>query len=94
MGEHNFSVENVTEIMTKVSQLDVKSMPVYDQLLFMAHVTKFAEAMKPLVDKYYPAQKKKGDLFDELMQYFKQADAEKKDADIKPEDDGVGDAED
>ena len=87
MGDRNFSADDVTEIMSKVSQLDITKMSLSDQLLFMMHVVKFAEAMKPLVDKYSLPPKQKNELFDELLQYFRKSDAEPHSADIKPEDD-------
>ena len=62
---------------------------------YALNVAKFAEDMKPLVDKYASDDKKKRDMFDELLQYFKESDEDPHDTEIKTEDDGeVTNAED
>ena len=86
--------EEITGIMERITKMDINKMSFVDQMRYALNVAKFAQDMKPLVEKYAPVQEKKNDLFDELMQYFKDADKEPHDTKIKPEDDEVDDAED
>lgn len=86
--------EDITKVIERISDIDIKEMSWVDQMRYALNVAKFAEDMKPLVDKYAKDDKKKRDMFDELMEYFKKSDEEPHSTEIKPEDDEVNDAED
>ena len=89
------SSSDITKVFERLTKIDINKMSWTDQMRYALNVAKFAEDMKPLVDKYANDDKKKRDMFDELLQYFKDADKEPHDTEIKPEDDGeVTNAED
>lgn len=44
--------EELNDIMQAISKLDIPSMEVQDQLLYLSAGLQFAEAVKPLVIKY------------------------------------------
>ena len=85
---------DINRIFEGIKKLDINKMSWVDQMRYVLYVSKFAEDMEPLVKKYAKAGETKGELFDELLQYFKDADKEPHDTEIKPEDDEVDDAED
>ena len=86
--------EDIMKVFERMTKIDINKMSWVDQMRYALNVAKFAEDMKPLVDKYAKDDKKKRDMFDELMEYFKKSDEEPHSTEIKPEDDGVNDAED
>lgn len=46
------SSQNLDEIMKIIPKLDVESMEIQDQALFLINISNFAESMKPLIVKY------------------------------------------
>lgn len=46
------SIEEVNDIITAVSKLDIEKMDVQDQLLYLYAGLQYAETVKPLVIKY------------------------------------------